>query len=353
MSNQKAIDYMQIRGGSSKGVYFHADDLPSDTKERDKILLKIMDGAHELQVDGLGGGNPLLSKVGIIKKSNRDDCDIDYLFCQILVGKNKVDSTPNCGNILAGVGAFALETGLLTTDKNEITIRVFMENSGKICALSMQCKDGFPLYEGDTHIDGVCGTSAPILCNYHDIAGSICGALLPTGNAQDMYDGVAVTCIDNGMPVLALDAKDVGISGYETPDELNNNDALKAKIESIRLQAGKDMGLGDVSEKAIPKICMISDAKNGGTFNTRTFIPFHCHQSIGVLGAVSAASAVLLKNSAVHKFLKSPAGKENIIKVEHPSGQFQINLSLDEAGNIVQAGLVRTARLLSKGVAYV
>ena len=354
MSNQTAIPYMQIRGGSSKGLYFQSHDLPNNVQERDALLLRVMDGLNILQIDGLGGGNPLSSKVAIVKKSNREGIDLDYLFCQILVGKNIVDSAPNCGNILSGVGVFALETGLLkSAHKDKISIRIYMENSGNQCEIMMNLKNSMPLYDGDAQIDGVCGSSSPILCHYKDIAGSVSGALYPTGKRVNVYDGIAVTCIDNGMPILALNAEDVGISGYETPEQLNDNLTLKEKIESIRLQAALDMGLGDVTKKAIPKICMISKATKGGHFNTRTFIPFHCHKAIGVLGAVSAASAVIDKDSAVHHFFKGAFAGKNAIKVEHPSGHFDVTLTLDTDKNITQAGLMRTARALSKGVAYV
>lgn len=353
MTNQRAIPFLQIRGGSSKGIYLHEADLPEKGEKRDAVLKGLM-GAYgdARQIDGLGGGDPLSSKIAIIRPSERAGVDIDYLFVQAIIGEDRLDDTPNCGNILAGVGAFALETGLVQRSGDHAKITVYMENSGKLCHLDFPIKDGLPVYEGDASIDGVKGYSAPVICTYEGLAGALCGAMLPTGNAHDVIDDVPVTCIDNGMPVVMLRAQDFGLTGDESPEALNANEGLKSRLESIRLQAGPMMNLGDVTDKAVPKMCLCSPAKNGGAFSTRTFIPKQCHKAIGVLGAVTAASAACLPDSAVAELATIPDGAIKQLCIEHPSGTFDVQLTF-ENDEIVQSGLLRTARLIAKGEAYI
>lgn len=352
---QRAIPYMQIRGGSSKGVYFCAKDLPADPVLRDRLLVRVM-GADDRQIDGLGGADPLTSKVGIVSLSESEEADVDYLFAQIVVGEGRVDTTPNCGNILAGVAPFAIEAGLIEPCNGITKVRVNMLNSGSQCELMVQTPDKKVKYEGDACIDGVPGSSAPITCNYLNIAGAVCGSLLPTGNRIDIVDGIELTCIDNGMPVVVIRAKDMGITGDESPAELNANQCLKDKIQSIRLQIGPKMNLGDVDGAAVPKICMISPALNGGIFNTRTFIPYKCHSAIGVLGAVSAATAVIIPGTVAEGIAQLPTATSSTLSVEHPSGEFSVSLEIDEQSDpprVLKAGLLRTARLLSRGELYV
>lgn len=349
-----SIPYMQIRGGSSKGIYFLKEDLPSETKLRDEIILSIV-GRDARQIDGLGGANPLTSKVAIINKSEQEDCDVDFLFIQVVVGENRVDSSPNCGNILAGVGTFAIENGLVDVSDELTYIKVNMLNSNNICELVLQTPNGKLQVDGDAKIDGVPGTSAPIICNYMDIAGSVCGSLFPTGNKKDLINGINVTCIDNGMPVVLINANELGISGYETCEELSNNETLRKTIEDIRLIVGPMMNLGDVTNKVVPKMSIISPAKNGGSINTRTFIPHNCHAAIGVLGAVSVASACLYDECVTNGISKVNDGLIKKLSVEHPSGEFSVELTCENFENelvIKKAGLLRTARLISRGEAY-
>lgn len=353
---QTAIPFMQFRGGSSKGVYFLASDLPQDEKLRDRILLAIMGGSDPAQIDGLGGAHPLTSKIAVVSRSNRPDTDVDYLFVQAVVGEDRVDVTPNCGNILAGVGPFAIETGLVKATADETLVRIFMVNSSNRCELRIKTPGGQVEYQGEARIDGVPGTSAPVICNYKDLAGSACGSLLPTGNIVDVVDGIEVSCIDNGMPVVVLRARDFGISGYESAGEMNANTELKARLESIRLQLGPKMNLGDVAKKVVPKISLIAPAVNGGHVCTRTFIPKVCHTSIGVLGAVSVATVCIMPGSVAAGIANVPSGNQKHLSVEHPSGEFSV--SLDVGGTVARpevlnAGLLRTARLLSKGVTYI
>jgi len=349
------IPYMQIRGGSSKGIYINKEDLPKNEALRDQVILSIV-GRDARQIDGLGGANPLTSKVAIVSLSKKQNADIDFLFVQVVVGEDRVDTTPNCGNILAGVGAFALESGLIKAQKKETKIRVNMINSDNICELILQTPNKKIIYEGNSSIDGVPGSSAPIICNYMDIAGSICGELFPTGKKLDVIQGVSVTCIDNGMPVVVIPASAFEKTGYESCEELSEDKDFLAKLESIRLEAGKMMGLGDVSKKVIPKMTLVSPPKGEGNISTRTFIPHTCHAAIGVLGAVSVASTCLFEESVVQGICKISKELKQNISVEHPSGEFSINLEYEVSKNeinITKAGLLRTARLLSRGEVYI
>lgn len=354
--SQRAIPFMQLRGGSSKGVYFHKADLPQNKAIRDEVLKWVM-GAYgdPRQIDGLGGADPLTSKIAIVGASERPGCDLDYLFVQAIVGEDRLDDTPNCGNILAGVGAFGFEAGLLTQTGDTATVSVYMENSGNQCRLSFPLENGLPIYDGEARIDGVYGNAAPVMCSYQDLAGSATGKLFPTGNKSDVFDAVTVTCIDNGMPVVCLRAEDFGIKGDEPVEVLNGNDRLKERLEAIRLQAGRAMGLGEVAEKSVPKMCLISAPFSGGSFSTRTFIPKHCHKAIGVLGAVSAATSALFEQSAIYDLASVPEGKTKLMQIEHPSGSFDVGLTLSETEEIeiLEAGLLRTARLISKGEVFV
>ena len=348
---QLAIPAYLMRGGSSKGLYFHAPDLPADDAARDRVLVAAM-GSDSRQIDGVGGAHPLTSKVAIVSRSSAGETDVDYLFAQVVVGEGRVDTTPNCGNMLAAVGPFAIEIGLIPVAGETTKVRVRMLNTGNLCELIVQTPNGRVSYEGDARIDGVPGSSAPIVCNYLDVAGSVCGSLLPTGNLIDVVDGIEVSCVDNGMPVVVLRAADLGITGYETPAELDANEALKAKLESIRLQIGPQMNLGDVTSKVVPKMSLISPARTGGHVNTRTFIPHNCHAAIGVLGAVSVATVCIMPGTVADGIATVPTGPIKQMSVEHPSGEFSVTLEVGgtaERPEVLKAGLLRTARLIMKG----
>lgn len=351
---QTAIPCLQLRGGSSKGLFFRATDLPADPAVRQRVLLAAMAGAgpdDPRQVDGLGGADPLTSKVAIVARSTRPGVDLDYEFVQVVVGKGTTDGTQNCGNLLAGVVPFAIEAGFLRAADGETRARVFLVNSESICEVVVQTPGGRVEYAGHTRIDGAPGTAAPILCHYLDTAGSACGTLLPTGKLVDTFDGIRVTCLDNGMPVVLLRAADLGRTGRETPETLNADADLKRRLESIRLQAGPLMQLGEVKAKVVPKMCLIAPPRHGGVVHTRTFIPHVCHAAIGVLGAVSVATACVLPGTVAEGVAVLPAGGQ-AYSVEHPSGEFTVTLEIDRSGpapEVRRAGLVRTARLLSRG----
>ncbi|MEK9763310.1 MAG: 4-oxalomesaconate tautomerase, partial [Deltaproteobacteria bacterium] len=286
---QTAIPACLMRGGTSKGLIFLAEDLPNEPSLRDQVLLAAMGSPDARQIDGVGGAHPLTSKVGVISKSTRPDADVDYLFLQVVVDKAEVSDSQNCGNILAAVGPFALEKGLLEPKGDLTEVRIHMVNTANLAIAQVQTPGGEVNYEGEARIDGVPGTAAPVLLDFLDTAGSSCGALLPTGRACDEIDGLQVTCIDNGMPVVLIAAKDLGKTGYESPAELEADSQLKSRVESIRLQAGALMNLGDVTTKTVPKMSLVAPAQQGGVIATRTFIPHRVHEAIGVLGAGSVA----------------------------------------------------------------
>ena len=344
-----------MRGGTSKGAYFLAKDLPSDEAARDALLLSVMGSPDPRQIDGIGGADPLTSKVAIVEPSARPGIDIDYLFAQVFVDEARVGYGQNCGNILAGVGYFAIEQGLIAAQDPVTRITIFMVNSGQTAVAEIATPGGTPTYQGDAHIDGVPGTAAPVPLSFTDAAGSTCGALLPTGNAVDTVAGTRVTLIDNGMPVVVLLAADMGIRGDETREELDSNTELKARLEEIRLAAGPLMNLGDVRDKTVPKMTMVSPPANGGCVSTRTFIPHRCHATIGVFGAISVATACLLPASPAAEVAAIPGGATKKLSVEHPTGALDVLMELDESADppeIKRAAFLRTARKLFDGTVF-
>jgi 4-oxalomesaconate tautomerase len=346
-----------MRGGTSKGLYFHERDLPSDRALRDRVLLAAMGSPDVRQIDGVGGAHPLTSKVAIISKSTLPDVDVDYLFLQVVVDKAQVSDSQNCGNILAGIGPWAIDQGLVAVTGRITPVRIHMVNTKSIAVAHVATPDGFVEYEGDARIDGVPGTAAPVRLEFLDIAGSSCGALLPTGRARDRIDDIEVTCIDNGMPVVLLRAEDFGLTGIETPEQLEANSALKSRIERIRLQLGTPMNLGDVLKKTVPKMCLISAPRAGGAIATRTFIPHRVHESIGVLGAVSVATACALPGSIAADIAKvQRVGADTRVDVEHPTGFFTVDLQVRIEGDAVsvqRSTLLRTSRMLMRGEVFV
>ena len=343
---------MWMRGGTSKGGYFLKDDLPADPAARDAFLLAVMGSPDPRQIDGMGGADPLTSKIAVVSKSARPGIDVDYLFLQVFVDQAIVTDAQNCGNILAGVGPFALERGLVAPRGDETGVAIFMENTGQVAIATVQTPGGTVTYAGDAAIDGVPGTHAPIPTEFRDTAGSSCGALLPSGNAVDLVNGVPVTLIDNGMPCVVMKAADVGITGYEDRDWLDANTELKARIEAIRLAVGSAMNLGDVREKSVPKMMLVAPPRAGGAVCVRSFIPHRAHATIGVLGAVSVATACLIADSPAAEVAVVPEGPRKTLSVEHPTGEMSCVLEVDDAGAVVSAALLRTARKLMDGIVF-
>lgn len=352
MADTDGIACMLMRGGTSKGAYFLTDDLPQDPALRDAVLLSVMGSPDPRQVDGVGGAHPLTSKVAVISKSTMAGVDIDYLFCQVGVDKPLVDTTPNCGNILAGVGPFAIERGLVKAQDPVTKVRVRTINTGTLADLLIETPQGRVKEAGQARIDGVPGTSAPIAIDFIDAEGSVCGALLPTGRAVDRVAGIDVTLIDNGMPVVVLAASSVGRTGHEPRDQLDKDTELKARLEEIRLAAGPLMNLGDVKNKVVPKMILVAEPRAGGSIATRSFIPHECHASIGVFAAVTIGTACVLDGSPAHSVAQLQEGLVKTISVEHPTGEFSVRLVLEKEGaglRVVSAGLLRTARKLFDG----
>ena len=343
------IRCMWMRGGTSKGGYFLDKDLPADPPERDALLLSIMGSPDLRQIDGMGGADPLTSKVAVIKPSARADVDVDYLFLQVFVDQPVVTDAQNCGNILAGVGPFAIERGIVPAANDETTVRILMENTGQIAVARIATPEGEVRYAGDARIDGVPGSAAAIPIEFRDTAGSTCGALLPTDNPVDVIDGIEVTLIDNGMPCVILRGDDVGISGNEDPAELEADTSLREKLEHVRLRAGLAMNLGKVAKKSVPKMTMVSPPRHGGAISTRTFIPHRCHKSIGVLCAVSVATACLMEDTVGSELTRLPDGALKKISIEHPNGDMTILAQIDANGSITRTEVIRTARKLFDG----
>ena len=346
------IRCMWMRGGTSKGGYFLKEDLPADPAQRDALLLRIMGSPDPRQIDGMGGADPLTSKVAIVSKSTRPGIDVDYLFLQVFVDQAIVSDAQNCGNILAGVAPFAIERGLVSASGDETRVAIFMENTGQVAVATVQTPGGHVSYTGNAAIDGVPGTNAPIPTEFRDTAGSSCGALLPSGNAVDVVNGIAVTLIDNGMPCVVMKATDLGITGYEDRDSLDANTALKEKIEAIRLAVGERMNLGDVKEKSVPKMMLVAPPRHGGAVTVRSFIPHRAHATIGVLGAVSVATACLIEGSPAAEVAVVTEGPRKLLSVEHPTGEMSCVLEVDEGGSVTSAALLRTARKLMDGVVF-
>jgi 4-oxalomesaconate tautomerase len=363
-SSQTAIPCLLMRGGTSKGPFFNESDLPSDIAIRDRVLLAAMGSPDKRQIDGLGGAHPLTSKVGIVRRSKEPGVDLDFLFAQLQPDKDTVDTTPNCGNMLAAVVPFALETGMVKAKGEQSTFRVLTLNTDMQCDITVDTKGGVVQYEGTARIDGAPGTSAPVVINFLDTAGSVCEGLLPTGRVKDTLTvtgagfepfTLEVTCIDNGMPLVMFKATDLGRTGYESVADMNADTELKTKIEALRLQVSLLMGLGDVSQKNYPKMTLIAAPQNGGAIATRSFIPHVCHDAIGVLAAVTVGTACVLEGSVCEGVAVMPSGLTKNVSVEHPTGEFSVALQTEPAADlpggqlVKQAALLRTARLLMRG----
>ncbi len=354
---QTAIPCTVMRGGTSKGLYFRLQDLPADVAIRDAVLLAAMGSPDPRQIDGMGGAHPLTSKIAVVGPSTHPDADVDYLFLQAVVDEPRIDAGQNCGNLLAGVGPFAIEEGLFAATDDVTHVRINMLNTKSLAVAAIQTPGGRVRYDGDARIDGVPGTAAPVPIDFLDVAGSSCGALLPTGAARDVVNGVELTAIDNGMPVVVMRATDFGKTGYESPEELEADATLKARVEAIRLKIGPMMNLGDVAKKTVPKMCLVAPARHGGAICTRNFIPHRVHEAIGVFGAVSVATACVTPGSVaaeVAGIADVEAVKE--LEVEHPTGFFTVAMDVSIEGSQVKvrrSALLRTARRLMRGEVYV
>lgn len=357
-SDQRAVPCILMRGGTSRGPFFLEADLPRDAATRNRVLLAAMGSPDKRQIDGLGGAHPLTSKAGIVRPSTTPGVDFDFLFGQLQPDNDSVDFTPNCGNMLAAVLPFALERGLFPLGQSTTTARILTLNTDMQCDVTVPTPGGRLTYSGNARIDGVPGTAAPITINFLDTAGSVCPSMLPSGRTRDTIDvggntpfTVEATLIDNGMPMVLVRAADFGITGYETVAEMNGNLPLRAQIEALRLACGPLMGLGDVTTKSYPKMCLVAPPNDGGNLATRCFIPKVCHEAIGVLAAVTVATACVLEGAITEGIAVVPAGAVKTVSIEHPTGELSVELELDpnDPQKVARAALLRTARAIMRG----
>lgn len=349
----KQIPCVLMRGGTSKGVFLLADDLPTDIQQRDALILAIMGSGHPLQIDGIGGGSPQTSKVAIISPSPHPNADVDYLFAQVAITEKIVDTAPNCGNILCAVGSFSLEKGLVPITGDVTTVRVRNVNTNTFINATIQTPNGQVEYDGNATIAGVPGHAAPVGLTFLNASGTKTGKLFPTGNVIDIIDGVEVTCLDMATPVILIDAPQLNKTGYETAEQLESDSEFMQKLEHLRRQAGEMMGLCDVSKKVIPKPILVSPAIHGGTINVRYFMPHKCHGALAVTGAIAIATGCMISGTVIERYLQGRVNMQQIA-IEHLSGKFEVALTnpTDKPEGI-QASIIRTARKLFEGKVFV
>ncbi|MFZ6047005.1 4-oxalomesaconate tautomerase [Pseudomonas sp. CR3202] len=355
-----SIPCMIMRGGTSRGPFIHMTDLPDSQEARAQVLLDLMGSGHPLQVDGIGGGNSLTSKVAMVGRSSRPDADVDYLFAQVDVTERRVDFTPNCGNMLSAVGPFAIETGLVAPTYGETRVRVFNINTQRIIECFVPTPRGRVEYEGDTSISGVPGSAAGIRLSFLDVAGAKTGALLPTGHAIEQIEGVDVTCLDAATPTVMIRASDLGVDAHADPAALDANSAMLERLERIRCEAGRRMGMGDVSQSVLPKPILLSPAVGeDGTLCARYFVPQRCHKALAVTGAIALGAAVNVPGSVAHRLALETSRVEAgnplaSMRIEHPSGHLDLRVELRDGNpmDIARVSLIRTARKIMDGRLY-
>ena len=349
---QTAIPFLFMRGGTSRGPYFRREDLPSELGDLERVLVAALGSGHPLNIDGIGGGTAVTTKVAMLSQSKEPGCDVDYFFAQVSVADRKVDFKPTCGNILSGVGPAAIELGIVPTIGDVTRVRIHSVNTGAKVEAIVQTPGGEVTYEGDAAIDGVPGTAAPIYLNFMDVVGSATGALLPTGHLTDEIDGVSVTCMDVAMPIVIARADAFGLSGFETVEELDANRAFYERMEPIRRKAGLLMGMGDVSSSVVPKFALLSPPRHGGTITARYFMPLNCHPTMAVTGAQCLASCILTPGTVAQGLATPPDGIPALVKIEHPNGVIDVTVDYEDSADgfvLKSAGLLRTARLLARG----
>jgi len=354
---QTAIPAIFMRGGTSRGLYFNRADLPQDQTLWDGILLAAFGSPDARQVDGVGGTTSVTSKTCIISPSEREDCDVDYFFAQVSVDDASVDYGPTCGNMLAGIGPYAIETGLVPAEHGETRVRIHQVNTGGKVEAVIQTPGGHVEFEGDVSIDGVPGTGAPILLNFKDAIGSYTKGLFPTGKLTEQIDDIDVTLVDAAMPVMIMRAVDIGKTGYESAVDLSSDEAFFARVESMRCEAGLRMGLGNVSGKVVPKIIIAAPPRGDGNITSRYFVPDKTHETHAITGGIALAYACLADGTVVHPLAKPvEEGTRPEFSIEHPAGKLHLSLTLQENGNgaeIEAAGIIRTARMIMQGAVMI
>ncbi|MGC1496383.1 MAG: 4-oxalomesaconate tautomerase [Sulfitobacter sp.] len=354
--SQTAIPFLFMRGGTSRGPYLNRADLPDDLDTLAEVLIAMLGSGHPLNIDGIGGGAAVTTKVAMLSRSKDEWADIDYFFAQVSVQDRLVDFKPTCGNILSGVGPAAIEMGLIDAKDGETSVNIHAVNTGAKVAAIVQTPGKTVSYEGNAQIDGVPGTSAPVALQFMETVGGVTGAFLPTGNLIDAIDGVEVTCMDVAMPMVIAKAASFGLTGYETAAELDANTEFYARMEMIRLQAGARMGMGDVTKSVTPKFGLLAPARHGGTITTRYFMPWNCHPTMAVTGAQCLASCVLTPGTVAEGLAARPNETLAKIQLEHASGVIDVVVDFENTASgfvVNSAGLVRTARKLAAGEVFV
>jgi len=349
---QTAIPFLFIRGGTSRGPYFRRSDLPEDRETLSEVLISVVGAGNPRNIDGLRGGNAVTTKVAMLSRSDDPEADVDYFFAQVAVEERLVDYGPTCGNILVGVGPAAIEMGLVPATGDETRVRVRAVNTGALVEEALWTPGGQVAYEGDTAIDGVPGTAAPVALNFLDVVGSRCGSMLPTGKPIDVIDGIEVTCMDVAMPMMIARAADFGIAGTESQAELDANKTLFERMEPVRLEAGRRMGLGDVAKSVTPKIGLLSEAQKGGHINARYFMPWTCHPTLAVTGSQCLAACIISPGTVAEGLTRPIEPSPAIVRIEHPIGEMEVTVAYsreDGEFRFHSAGLIRTARLIAKG----
>ena len=349
---QTAIPFHFMRGGTSRGPYFRREDLPEDRETLARVLVAVLGSGHKLNIDGIGGGAAVTTKVAMLSRSQTNDCDIDYFFAQVSVEDGQVDFKPTCGNILSGVGPAAVEMGLIAPQGDVTRIRIRSVNTEARVEAVVQTPGGRVEYGGAAAIDGVPGSAAPIYLNFMDVVGSATGALLPTGALRDVIDGIEVTCMDVAMPICIARAADFGLTGHETAEALDADRAFYARMEPIRQEAGRRMGMGDVARSVTPKFALLAEPRAGGTITARYFMPWSCHPTMAVTGAQCLASCVLTPGTVAEGLFTAPEGSPALVLIEHPGGVIDVTVDYETGPDgfaLKSAGLLRTARLLARG----
>lgn len=352
---QTGIPFVFMRGGTSRGPYFNRADLPKELDRLAEVLIAALGSGHPINIDGIGGGVAVTTKVAMLSPSEDPWADVDYFFAQVSVSDRLVDFKPTCGNILSGVGPAAIELGLVTPTTDETEIRIRAVNTGAKVVAKLQTPGGVLTYDGAAEIAGVPGSAAPIALNFMGVVGSSTGKFLPTGHLRDEIDGIEITCMDVAMPMVLARAADFGLSGHETLAELNENKAFFARMEAVRIKAGARMGMGDVAQSVTPKFGLFAPARDGGTIAARYFMPWDTHPSMAVTGGQCMASCALTPGTIADGLLDRPTGSPANVVLEHPSGTIEVLVDFDasEGFALNSAGLLRTARKLADGRVYV
>ena len=352
---QTAIPYLFMRGGTSRGPYFNRGDLPTDREHLADVLVAVLGSGHPLNIDGIGGGAAVTTKVAMLSRSEVPGVDVDYFFAQVSVEDRLVDFKPTCGNILVGVGPAAIEMGLTTATEGETVVNIRAVNTGALVTAVVQTPDCVVSYEGTERIDGVPGTAAPVALKFRDVVGSVTGALLPTGHLRDRFEGIEVSCIDVAMPIVVARATDFGLTGYESPAELDENRAFLDRMEAVRRAAGQAMGMGDVATSVTPKFAILAPPREGGTMAARYFMPWRTHPTMAVTGAQCLSACALLPGTVAEGLARCPDGQAVTVRLEHGSGTIDVMVECERDGEFAlhSAGLVRTARKLAAGHVFV